>query len=101
MEQRLGGDAAAVEARTAEPVALDDGDTHAQIGGTQGRRVAAGPAAQDHDVEAVAAALRLCHLVPPWSIAARAPATTSSVVGWSPACRLRYDQPTRSPGSMT
>ena len=52
-QQRLGGDAAPVEADAAQIVALDDGRLEAELGGADGRDVAAGARADDDDVEAL------------------------------------------------
>ncbi len=51
MQQGLGGDAAAVQARAADLVLLDQGDGAAEFGGAQRCRVAAAAAAQDDEVE--------------------------------------------------
>ena len=53
VQQRLGGDAADVQAGAAELVLLDERDAQAELGGAQRTRVAAGPRSQDHDVELV------------------------------------------------
>ena len=51
VEQRLGRDAAAVEADAAElGVFVDEHDLHAVVGGVQGGRVAAGAAADDEEL---------------------------------------------------
>ena len=51
LEERLGRDAAPVEARAAERGrALDAGRPEAQLGGADGRHVATGAGADDHDV---------------------------------------------------
>ena len=50
-QQRLGRDAAPVEADAAEMLALDDGGLHAELRGADGRDIAARPAADDDDVE--------------------------------------------------
>src|SRR5262249_37616988 len=55
----LGGDAAAVQARTAHLVALDQHDPHAELGGAQGARIPAAPAAEYDKV--VSAGLGLRH----------------------------------------
>src|SRR6185437_14824529 len=51
VQQRLGGDAAAVQAGAAHLGLLDQGHVHAQVGGAEGAGVPAGPAAEDHYVE--------------------------------------------------
>ena len=51
VQQRLGRDAAVVQAGAAHLVRLDQGDGHAQLGGAQGGGVAAAASAQDDDVE--------------------------------------------------
>ena len=59
-EQRLGGDAAPVEADAAEMFAFDHGRRHAELGGADGGDVAARAAADDDDVETV---LALAHRI--------------------------------------
>ena len=51
LEERLGRDAATVEAGAAERVLLDDGDVETGRGGVQRRPVAAGAAADHHEIE--------------------------------------------------
>ena len=51
VQQRLGRDAAAVQAGAAELVLLDQGDLHAELGRAQGAGVAAAAAAEDDEVE--------------------------------------------------
>ncbi len=53
LEQLLGRDAAAVQAGAADPLLLDDGDVHPGARAVQRSRVAAGPAAEDHEIEVV------------------------------------------------
>ena len=53
VQQRLGRDAAAVQARAADLVLLDERDRLAELGSAQGRRVAAAAAAQDDQIEGV------------------------------------------------
>ena len=53
LEERLGRDAAAVEARAADLVLVDEGDLEAELGGPEGGRVAAGAGAEDDEVEVV------------------------------------------------
>ncbi len=48
-EQRLGGNASPVEARTAELGALDHGDVRSQLRGAKRSNIAGGPAAEHHD----------------------------------------------------
>src|SRR3546814_19507414 len=50
-QQRLGRDAAPVQADAAELVALDDGGLEAQLGRADRRGIAAGAGAEDDDVE--------------------------------------------------
>ena len=50
VQQRLGGDAAPVQAGAAEEVLLDEGDAQAELGGAQRAGVAAAPAPEDDDV---------------------------------------------------
>src|SRR5215210_8094117 len=52
-EQRLGRDAAAVEARPADLVLVDERDLQPQLRGAEGRRVAARPGTEHDDVEVV------------------------------------------------
>ena len=54
VQQRLGRDAAAVQAGAAELVLLDQGDRQAELGGAQRARVAAAAAAEDDQVELAA-----------------------------------------------
>ncbi len=56
VQQRLGGDAAAVQAGTAQLVLLDEGHREAQLGRAQRAGVPAGTPAQDQDVVGVALA---------------------------------------------
>ena len=51
-QQRLGRDAAPVEADAAELLALDDRDLHAELGGADGGDIAAGPRADNCEIEA-------------------------------------------------
>ena len=51
LEERLGRDAATVEARAAERVPLDHRDLHAGRGGVQRGGVPTGAAADDHEIE--------------------------------------------------
>ena len=51
VQQRLGRDAAVVQAGAADLVLLDQRDRHAELGGAEGAGVAAAAAAEDHDVE--------------------------------------------------
>ncbi len=51
-QQRLGWDAAPVEADAAQPVALDDGRLEAELRRADGGDIAAGPGTDDEDVEA-------------------------------------------------
>src|SRR5207249_11918521 len=51
LEQRLGGDAADVEAGPAELAALDQGEPQTELGGADRGRVTAHPTAQYRDVE--------------------------------------------------
>ena len=53
LEERLGRDAAAVEARAADLVLVDEGDLEAELGGTEGRRVPAGARAEHDEIEVV------------------------------------------------
>ena len=50
-QQRLGRNAAVVQAGAAEVVLLDDGDARAHLAGLQRRDIAAGPAADHRNVE--------------------------------------------------
>jgi hypothetical protein len=50
-EQRLGGDAADVEAHPAPVLLLDHGHVLAELGRADGGDVAAGPGAEDDDIE--------------------------------------------------
>ena len=51
VQQRLGRNAPAVEAHAAElRVLVDQGDLHAVVGGVEGGRVSAGPAADDQQL---------------------------------------------------
>ena len=52
-DQRLGRDAAEVQARPAEAFALDDGDGRAELRGADGGGIAAGSRADDYDVKAL------------------------------------------------
>jgi hypothetical protein len=58
-QQRLGRDAAPVEADAAEMLALDNGGLHAELGGADGGDIAARSATDDDDVVSV------CHGSPP------------------------------------
>ena len=58
-QQRLGRDAAPVEADAAQVVALHDRRLEAELGGADGRDVAAGPGADDDDVEALVGHVRM------------------------------------------
>ena len=51
LEELLGGNAAAVQARATDLVALDDGDVEPGRRAVEGGRVAAGSAADDDDIE--------------------------------------------------
>ena len=51
VQQRLGRDAADVDAHAAELVLLDHGGGEAELGGADGADVAGGAAAEDDDVE--------------------------------------------------
>ena len=64
LQQRLGGDAAAVQAGAAHLVRLNDGGAQAQLPGADGGDIAAGAPAQDDDVKALwhAAEYRSAHL---------------------------------------
>jgi hypothetical protein len=53
VQQRLGGDAAAVQAGAADLVLLDEGDLEAEPGAAQRRRVPSGAGTQDHQVVGV------------------------------------------------
>ena len=53
LEQRLGRDAAAMEARAADLVLVDEGDLESQLGGPEGGRVAAGARAEHDEIEVV------------------------------------------------
>ncbi len=53
-QQRLGRDAAPVEADAAEPLALDDRDLEAELRGADRGDIAAGAAAEDGEVEGLA-----------------------------------------------
>ena len=55
-EERLGRDAAPMEAGPADLVLVDERDPEAELGGPEGGRVAAGPRAQDDEVEVVGGA---------------------------------------------
>ena len=55
-QQRLRGDAAAMEARAANLVLVDQGDPQAQLGRAEGGAVTTGPRAENHEVEGVAGA---------------------------------------------
>src|SRR5438093_8494614 len=50
LEERLGGDAAPVQARSAQAVTLDEADLHAQLRGADGTHVAHA-AAKDQQIE--------------------------------------------------
>ena len=50
-EQRLGGDAAPVEADAPQLGAFDAGDFVAELGGPDGSDIARRPAADDHEIE--------------------------------------------------
>ena len=50
-EERLGRDAAPIEADAAQEFALDDRGLHAQLGGADGSGIAAGSAADDNKIE--------------------------------------------------
>ena len=53
MQEGLGGDTAAVQADAAGiGFGVDEGDLQAEVGGQEGRGVAAGPAADDRDLRA-------------------------------------------------
>ena len=52
-DQRLGRDAAEVQARPAQSLALDDGDGRAELRGANGGGIAARPRADDYDVKAL------------------------------------------------
>ena len=80
LEHRLGGDAAAVEARAADLVLVHEGDPQPELGAAEGRGVAAGARAEDDEVEVVRGAdghrsgdLRWCHGREggPWAAAPR------------------------------
>jgi hypothetical protein len=60
VQQRLGGDASAMQARAADLVLLDEDDGLAELRRTQRRRVPAAAAAEDDDVRNV-----FCHDVSP------------------------------------
>ncbi len=51
LQQRLGRDASAHQARAADPVALDQRGPGAQLGRAEGGHVAAGPAPDHEDIE--------------------------------------------------
>ena len=51
LEERLGRDAATVQAGAAEGVLLDEGHAEAGAAGVERRAVAAGAAADDHEIE--------------------------------------------------
>ena len=51
-EQGLGRDASPVEAHATGPVLLDDRHPQAELGGADGRDVAAGAGAHDREIEA-------------------------------------------------
>ena len=53
LEQLLGGDAADVEAGTADPALLDQGHVEPGAGAVKRSRVAAGTAADDDDIEMI------------------------------------------------
>ena len=53
LEQRLGRDAAAMEARPADLVLVDEGDLEAELGGPERRRVAAGARAEHDEIEVI------------------------------------------------
>ena len=53
LEERLGRDATAMQAGAADLVVVDEGDLQAELGGTEGRRVAAGPGAEHDQVEVI------------------------------------------------
>ena len=55
-EQRLGRDAAAVEARAADLVLVDEGDLQAELGRAEGGGVAAGSGAEHDEIEVVGGA---------------------------------------------
>ena len=52
-QQRLGGNAAPVQANAAEVFALDDSRLEAKLGGADGRHIAAGAGADDENVETI------------------------------------------------
>ena len=52
-EEGLGGDAASMEAGPADLVLVHERDLEAELGGPEGRRVAAGPRAEDDEIEIV------------------------------------------------
>ena len=51
LQIRLGGDAAAVQARAPERATLDDGDLETRRGGVERRPIAAGSPADHHEIE--------------------------------------------------
>ena len=53
LEQRLRRDAAAMEARAADLVVVDEGDLEPELAGAEGRRVAAGARAEHDEIEVV------------------------------------------------
>ena len=63
-QQRLGRDAAPVEADAAQVLALDDGGLHAELGGADRRDIAARAATDDDEVE-----LLVSHRRPPFTAA--------------------------------
>jgi hypothetical protein len=58
MEQRLGGNASAVQAGAAQLVPFDEGDLEVELGRAQRTRVAAAASTQDHKVERGAGVVR-------------------------------------------
>ena len=59
LQERLGRDAPAVQARAAHDVHLDDGDVEARRGGVQRGAVPAGSAADDDEIEVAPSVLRV------------------------------------------
>ncbi len=78
-EQRLGGDAAPVEADAAEMLALDDRGLHAELRRADGGDIAAGAGADDGEIEA-----RVSH-----GVAARLVMGTRPTPAWSRGLRYR------------
>src|SRR3546814_488614 len=70
-QQRLGRDAAPVQADAAELVALDDGGLEAQLGRADRRGIAAGAGAEDDDVETGVAHVGSSPLTAAWSAGRR------------------------------